>query len=171
MSKPWNDLVRSLGRALEGLVDIAEAARDAQAPPGGDPGTRKPKVKVETRVRTLDGSSLDDLRELASRLSRGSAAPPRPRRAPKRLAIEVHEEDDAIIALVQRAGIQPDGLRIAVTGDMLQVELEQDDQSWSGECRLPVAVDDARRTLTAAPGLVKLAWPRAPRGGRKRRTA
>lgn len=171
MRRSWNDLAHSIGRALEGLLALAEAARDARDHSAGDAATPGRKVKVEARVRALDGSPLDDLRELASRLARGGAAAQGPRRARRHLAIEVHEEDDAVIALVQRAGIQPDRLRIAVAGDMLQVELEQDGQAWSGECRLPTAVDDSRRTLTAAPGLVKLAWPRNGRGGRKRHRA
>lgn len=171
MGKPWNDLVRGLGRALEGLVEIAEAARDAGTADPGTGNARKPRVKVETRVRTLDGGSLDDLRELASRLAAGGAEEPKAKRAPRRLTIEVHEENDAIVALIQRAGIQPDRLRVEVVGDMLEVGVEQDGQAWAGECRLPCAVDDARRTLTAAPGLVTLTWPRPSRGGRRRRPA
>ncbi len=162
---PWSDLFQSLGQALGSLVDVAEQSKEFKD---------KPKVQTRVRARTLDGGSLDDLKDLASKLrGLGASSEPATPPPPQTLELELHEEADYLTVLISHPGLTPGRLEISVTGDMLEVQAYQGEQAYHGECQLPFAVDDSNREMKIHRGLIELRWPRpsappAPRARRKR---
>jgi hypothetical protein len=152
---PFSDLVQTFGKALGTLVELAEQAEQFKKKSG-----EAPKVEAGFRARTLDGSSLNDLKELASKLQAVGQPEPAPAPAPRQLAVELHQEADAIVALVLDAPARPSRFECKVDGDVLSLFFEEGGQRFVAEAHLPEPVDDAHRELRFRPGLVELRWPR-----------
>jgi len=143
-----------LGSALGNAFDQMVEAAKAQSGTAGEAAPSNTR-KTGFSARALDGSSLNDLTELADRLREKSKAPPVMRR---NLQAEVFEEAQQVIVLINQPGLQVANLVVALDGDMLELSAEQDGSNFAGEVLLPCAVDKDSLSMSARSGVLELRW-------------
>lgn len=134
MSNPRNpgEPMDALAGILQGLSKIAQGAADAIKQIGASGGELK--VRRGFSARTLDGSPLADLGELAKRLGAfGQAVAAEPDRE---LLVEVLQEDSFTSVLIHAVGLDPDALHVEVVEDMVQLSLQAPSVRYIGEALL-----------------------------------
>lgn len=146
---PFLALLRGLGNVLERMADSANSQSE-QAP--------RVTAKRSFSMRTLDGSGLDDLKELANRLQEKAAGPIPQKRT---LRLEVHAETKQIVVIINEPALEAELLQIRIDGDMLELSADQPDGQFYGEALLPCAVKASSQVLTKHDGLIELRWHKA----------
>ena len=148
---PLLAILSRLGTVLERLADTASTLSEK--------GPSKPGPRLSSTrgfsMHGLDGSGLDDLKELADRL-KNKAAEPIPQK--RTLQLEVHAEAKQVVVIVHEPALQAELLRIHIDGDMLELSADQANVQFHGEALLPCAVDASSQLLNTHSGVIELRW-------------
>jgi HSP20 family molecular chaperone IbpA len=164
---PFLALMRGLGNVLERLVDSANAQSERETQSERGPQSEQAPQIVSKRgfsIRGLDGSGLDDLKELAERLKNQAAAPIPQKRT---LQLEVHAESKQIVVIIHEPTLQAECLQVHIDGDMLELSAEQANGLFHGEALLPSAVKASSQVLSTHAGMIELRWQKQRRAARK----
>ena len=143
---PFAALLRGLSGVLERLADSTNTQSES---------TPQATSKRGFSMRTLDGSGLEDLKELASRLQEKAAEPIPQKRT---LHLEVHAEAKEVVVMVHEPALQAKLLQISIDGDMLELSADQPNAQYYGEALLPCAVKASSQVLVTHAGVIELRW-------------
>lgn len=158
---PLLAILSGLGTVLERLADTATTLSE-QGP--SKPGPRFTSTRGFS-MRGLDGSGLDDLKELADRIKNKSAEPIPQKRT---LQLEVHAEAKQIVVIVHEPALQAELLQVRIDGDMLELSADQTNAQFHGEALLPCAIDASSQLLNTHSGVIELRWNKVRRARQPR---
>jgi HSP20 family molecular chaperone IbpA len=151
----FEGLLRGIGDFLHQAANLSSDMRRSNG--------QRPQVESHMTVRSVDGEEIGadffGLREFAAAASapRDEAAPAAPdRREP---AVEMIATAEAISAIVELAGADPESLTIRVEHDMLTIAASGCGIEYAAEALLPAPVDDAAREQSFRNGVLELKWP------------
>jgi HSP20 family molecular chaperone IbpA len=154
-----------LAGLLRGLGDLLhQATSNASGPEAQRAPEARPIVESRMTVRTVDGGEIGadffGLGAFAPAAATPDEAPPPPpdRREP---LVDIIATAEAISAIVELPGAEPESLMIRVEHDMLTIAAAGHGVEYAAEALLPGPVADGVREQSFRNGVLELKWPRA----------
>lgn len=150
----FEGLLRGLGDFLHQAATVSSDRRRADG--------QRPVVESHMTVRTVDGDEIGA--DFFGRRDAGAASTPGDEAAassPERRepTVEIIATAQAISAIVELPGAEPETLTVRVDHDMLAIAAAGCGIEYAAEALLPAPVSDAVREQSFRNGVLELKWP------------
>ena len=151
------DGLESLAEALRSVTEEARNFEQSVSFGGGDDGFEG-VVRVEFRTNIGEGTRAESTSTSTVRANVDETDEGRRVRRP---AVDVTDEDEAIVVVAEMPGVTADTLTWAIEERALSLEATTDRTRYARVVTLPTAVDADAATVTVEAGVVELVLPRA----------
>jgi HSP20 family molecular chaperone IbpA len=150
----FEGLLRGMGDLLHQVANVSSDIRRTD-------GSR-PVVESHMSVRSVDGEEIGadffGLHDLAgAATAHDEKATPSPER--REPTVDIIATPEAISAIVELPGAEPETLAVRVDHDMLTIAATGRGVEYAAEALLPASVADDAREQTFRNGVLELKWP------------